>query len=87
MITTSHATKRPAAARRRAGFTLAEVMIAGALSTVVLAGSLAGHTNPIAVTVSAVCLSIGLLRLVLDARMPIAAAPTTPETEPVAARG
>lgn len=59
----------------------------GTLSTVVLAGSLAGHTNPIAVTVSAVCLSIGLLGLVLDARMPIAAAPTTPETEPVAARG
>ncbi|MET9211068.1 MULTISPECIES: TVP38/TMEM64 family protein [unclassified Nocardia] len=59
----------------------------GTISTVVLAGSLAGHTDPIAVVVSAVCLSIGLLGLALDAKLPITAAPTAPETETVAARG
>ncbi|MEV0062560.1 TVP38/TMEM64 family protein [Nocardia sp. NPDC050718] len=59
----------------------------GTISTVVLAGSLAGHTDPIAVVVSAVCLSIGLLGLALDAKMPIAAAPAAPDTDPVAVRG
>ncbi|WP_189028082.1 TVP38/TMEM64 family protein [Nocardia rhizosphaerihabitans] len=60
----------------------------GTISTVILAGSLAGETSPIAVTVSAVCLSIGLLGLVLDARMPLAPAQaSTPDAEPVNARG
>ncbi len=40
MITTSPAAKTRAAARRRAGFTLSEVMIAASLSVVVLAGVL-----------------------------------------------
>ncbi|WP_342801700.1 TVP38/TMEM64 family protein [Nocardia sp. No.11] len=59
----------------------------GTISTVVLAGSLAGPTDPIAVTVSAVCLSLGLLGLALDAKMPVTAPPTASETEPVSARG
>ncbi len=40
MTTTSPATKRPAASRRRAGFTLAEVMIAASLSAIVMGGVL-----------------------------------------------
>ncbi|MFD3701707.1 TVP38/TMEM64 family protein [Nocardia sp. NPDC058658] len=52
----------------------------GTISTVVLAGSLAGDSHPIAITVSAVCLSIGLIGLVVDLRLPVDTA--VPEPEP-----
>ncbi|WP_446222224.1 TVP38/TMEM64 family protein [Nocardia sp. IBHARD005] len=52
----------------------------GTISTVVLAGSLAGEGHPIAITVSAVCLSIGLIGLIVDLRLPVDAA--VPEPEP-----
>lgn len=52
----------------------------GTISTVVLAGSLAGDSHPIAITVSAICLSIGLIGLIVDLRLPVDAA--VPEPEP-----
>lgn len=52
----------------------------GTIATVVLAGSLAGGTHPAAIIVSAVCLSIGLLGLIVDLRLPVDAA--VPEPEP-----
>ncbi|MFC4128147.1 TVP38/TMEM64 family protein [Nocardia rhizosphaerae] len=51
----------------------------GTIATVVLAGSLAGGTDPIAITVSAVCLSLGLVGLVIDARLPVSAPAAEPE--------
>lgn len=51
----------------------------GTISTVVLAGSLAGDSHPIAITVSAVCLSIGLIGLIVDLRLPVDAAASEPE--------
>ncbi|MFF2083163.1 TVP38/TMEM64 family protein [Nocardia sp. NPDC058176] len=57
----------------------------GTISTVVLAGSLAGDTHPVAIAVSAVCLSLGLIGLVIDARLPLPGAPTTEPVEPVPA--
>ncbi|PWV74284.1 putative membrane protein YdjX (TVP38/TMEM64 family) [Nocardia neocaledoniensis] len=58
----------------------------GTISTVILAGSLAGGTDPLAVTVSALCLSLGLIGLVVDARMPVAKA-GEPTGEPLPVRG
>ncbi len=46
----------------------------GTISTVILAGTLAGDTHPIAIIVAAVCLSIGLLGLIVDLRLPVATA-------------
>ncbi|MFD3747828.1 TVP38/TMEM64 family protein [Nocardia sp. NPDC058633] len=51
----------------------------GTISTVVLAGSLAGDSHPIAITVSALCVSIGLIGLIVDLRLPVEA--TVPESE------
>ncbi|MGW5437395.1 TVP38/TMEM64 family protein [Nocardia asteroides] len=59
----------------------------GTISTVILAGSLAGHTNPVAVTVSAVCLSLGLLGLAVDAKLPVRDTAPAAEPEPAPARG
>ncbi|MFE3544617.1 TVP38/TMEM64 family protein [Nocardia sp. NPDC059177] len=56
----------------------------GTIATVVLAGSLAGDTHPVAVTVSAICLSLGLIGLIVDARLPVDTDPAGPGTEPVA---
>ncbi|MFD3507946.1 TVP38/TMEM64 family protein [Nocardia sp. NPDC058666] len=50
----------------------------GTISTVVLAGSLAGDSHPFAITVSAICLSIGMIGLIVDLRLPVDA----PEPEP-----
>ncbi|MEU4810649.1 TVP38/TMEM64 family protein [Nocardia fluminea] len=51
----------------------------GTISTVVLAGSLAGDSHPIAIAVSAICLSIGLIGLIVDLRLPVDAAVSEPE--------
>lgn len=56
----------------------------GTIATVVLAGSLAGDTHPMAVTISAVCLSIGVIGLFVDARMPLDDDPLAPTAQPVA---
>ncbi|WP_278262154.1 TVP38/TMEM64 family protein [Nocardia sp. AG03] len=56
----------------------------GTVATVVLAGSLAGDTHPVAVTVSAICLSIGVIGLFVDARMPVEGESVDPATEAVA---
>lgn len=45
----------------------------GTIATVILAGSLAGETHPLAVTFSAAFLAIGLIGLIIDARMPVGA--------------
>lgn len=57
----------------------------GTISTAILAGSLAGGTHPVAIAVSAACLSLGLIGLVLDARLPLPGAPATEPVEPVPA--
>ncbi|APE38426.1 hypothetical protein BOX37_16840 [Nocardia mangyaensis] len=59
----------------------------GTISTAVLAGSLAGDTHPVAIAMSAICLSLGLIGLVLDARLPLPAAPETEPVEPVPTAG
>lgn len=59
----------------------------GTISTVVLAGSLAGDTHPVAIAVSVACLSLGLIGLVLDARLPLPGATATEPVEPVPAAG
>ncbi|WP_156677486.1 TVP38/TMEM64 family protein [Nocardia sp. Root136] len=56
----------------------------GTIATVVLAGSLAGGTHPIAITVSAICLSLGLIGLIVDARLPVHPSPIDADAEPVA---
>ncbi|MBC7301918.1 MAG: TVP38/TMEM64 family protein [Nocardia sp.] len=43
----------------------------GTISTVVLAGSLAGDTHPVAIAISAVCLLIGMIGLIIDLRLPV----------------
>ncbi|MEV4152784.1 TVP38/TMEM64 family protein [Nocardia salmonicida] len=56
----------------------------GTIATVVLAGSLAGGTHPIAITVSAICLSLGLIGLIVDARLPVDPSPIGADADPVA---
>ncbi|WP_211300254.1 TVP38/TMEM64 family protein [Nocardia fluminea] len=51
----------------------------GTISTVVLAGSLAGDSHPVAIAVSAICLSIGLIGLIVDLRLPVDAPVSEPE--------
>ncbi|WP_174551044.1 TVP38/TMEM64 family protein [Nocardia alba] len=55
----------------------------GTIATVVLAGSLAGDTHPIAITVSAICLSLGLIGLIVDARLPVDPTAVDGDAEPV----
>ncbi|GGK34643.1 hypothetical protein GCM10011591_02840 [Nocardia camponoti] len=43
----------------------------GTISTAILAGSLTESANPVAVTISALCLSIGVMGLLIDARLPV----------------
>ncbi|MFD3595138.1 TVP38/TMEM64 family protein [Nocardia sp. NPDC058640] len=52
----------------------------GTIATVVLAGSLAGDSHPIAITVSAICLSIGMIGLIVDLRLPVDAPEPQPAT-------
>lgn len=56
----------------------------GTIATVVLAGSLVGGTHPIAITVSAICLSLGLIGLIVDARLPVDPSPISTDADPVA---
>ncbi|MFC4372722.1 TVP38/TMEM64 family protein [Nocardia halotolerans] len=51
----------------------------GTIATVVLAGSLAGDTHPVAVVVSVICLSFGLVGLLVDAWLPVRAEPAGAE--------
>ncbi|MFC6010579.1 TVP38/TMEM64 family protein [Nocardia lasii] len=54
----------------------------GTIATVVLAGSLAGDSHPVAITVSAICLSIGVIGLIVDLRLPVDRPDPAPVPEP-----
>ncbi|MGN7131801.1 TVP38/TMEM64 family protein [Rhodococcoides corynebacterioides] len=62
---------------RLAPFALATVVgvVPGTVGVVLLGNALAGHADPVLLTVSGVCIAVGVLGLLLDARLPVAGSP------------